>query len=102
RSGSNIVAHLATKRRALTLRRSTVRALRRRAETALLLRRRETLTGRAEGGSDDRRPANVAKLVRRLRDRAALRTGVHDLQISGNAGLPRANRSISENETKAE
>lgn len=82
RALGNVVAHLATKRRALSWRR-TVRVGRRSAEATLLWRwcseagrllASKSLRGAAH---HDWRAADVAKLVRRLRDRAALRTGVH-------------------------
>jgi len=101
RARSDVVAHLAAQRRGLS-RRCTVRSLRRRRAEAALLRRREALPRCSERGGHDGRTADVAKLVRRLRDRAALRTGVHR-ESPGSTGVsPMRNRSISEKKEKAE
>jgi hypothetical protein len=85
----DVVAHLAAEGRLAG--RRAVRTLRRRAESTLCRRREATLRSgsteaAAHAGRSSRRPADVAELVRRLRDRAALRTGIHRSLVSKSAG----------------
>jgi hypothetical protein len=88
---SDVVAHLATEGRLAG--RSAVRARGRSAEATLCGRREAALRSRsAEAAAHARRsgrgPADIAELVRRLRDRAALRTGIHRSLVS--RGRPRS------------
>jgi hypothetical protein len=90
----DVVTHLAAERR--LSRRRAVRALRRRAESTLRGRREAALPGSAEAGGAGRtarRTADVAELVRRLRDRAALRTGIHRSVVSKKRRLLRRARA---------
>jgi hypothetical protein len=70
RVGIGVTALLGGLTESALLRRTVLR--RRLTESALLGRRTK-----ARGTSHDRRSADVAELVRRLRDRTALRTGIH-------------------------
>lgn len=97
-AGRNVVAHLATKR---TLRRRTVRSRRRTTAEASTLRRRKTslrrstAKARRTGSLAHGRATDVAKFVRRLRDRSALRTGIHAGEHIGEREKSRIPRNVS-------
>lgn len=85
-SRRDVVTHLATGGR--LARRSAVRTGRR-AESALCPGREAPLRRGAEAGGDHGYAADVAELVRRLRDRAALRTRIHRSVVSKRGRLLR-------------